>query len=120
MKALNLALRFCLELLAWILPAMWVYSLFEGFLAWVLAFGSSLALMTLWGVFAVPNDPSRSGKAPIIVSGKLRLGLEFFEFGLAVIASYFLYGSFWAGLLAVLVLMHHLLYLERMRWILQH
>ncbi len=35
-----------------------------------------MAIMAIWGTFAVPNDPSRSGSAPIVISGMQRLIIE--------------------------------------------
>jgi len=76
-------------------------------------------LMALWGVFAVPNDPSRSGNAPIPVSGYLRLGLE-----LAVLlggaCAFYWTGYKLAGIsLIILVGIHYALSGERIAWLLQ-
>lgn len=119
MHPLNLALRFILEL-----------SALGGFgvLVWTSVTGSwrilvliivLCLLMALWGTFAVPNDPSRSGNAPVPVSGLIRLTLECaILFGGAL--------SFhWAGFslagagLAALVLLHYVFSRERIGWLLQ-
>ena len=72
----NLALRFFLEIaalggfgvLSWRLTdGLWRYSALIAVLA---------PLMALWGVFAVPGDPSRAGNAPVPVSGTLRLAVN--------------------------------------------
>jgi len=60
------------------LPCMGV-----GFL---LALAVPLLAALLWGTFAVPNDPSRSGQAPIRIPGPLRLGLELMILGLGALA----------------------------------
>jgi hypothetical protein len=43
---------------------------------YVLAIAVPIAAAALWGTFNVPNDPSRSGAAPLRVSGATRLALE--------------------------------------------
>jgi hypothetical protein len=40
----------------------------------------------IWGVFNVLDDPSRSGRAPIEVSGLTRLAIEFLVLGGGVLA----------------------------------
>ena len=119
MHPANLALRFILEMAA--LGGF-------GVLAWKSSSGGwrvvvlivvLCTLMTLWGVFAVPNDPSRSGNAPIPVSGLVRLSLE-----LAVLlggaAAFYWAGNHLAGVsLAVLVLLHYALSGARIAWLLQ-
>jgi hypothetical protein len=104
----NDALRFILELWA------------------LVAFGFNYALMlilpiaaaVLWGVFAVPNDPSRSGGAPVPVPGAVRLLLEFLILGSAFVAMY-VEGLLYLSLIfGVLVIIHYVLAHERIRWLL--
>ncbi|MFD2270700.1 DUF2568 domain-containing protein [Undibacterium arcticum] len=47
-----------------------------------------IAAAAVWGAFAVPGDASRSGSAPIAVSGVLRLGIEVTFFAFAARALY--------------------------------
>jgi hypothetical protein len=42
----------------------------------VLAMMIPITAAVIWGVFNVPNDPSRSGAAPVRVMGKMRLMVE--------------------------------------------
>ena len=107
MHPANLALRFTLEVAA--LGGFGVLTWKSSNGGWrVLALIAVLCfVMTLWGVFAVPNDPSRSGNAPIPVSGLIRLSLE-----LAILfagaAAFYWSGHDLAGIsLAVLVLLHY-------------
>jgi hypothetical protein len=117
MNALNLSLRFLLELWSWIVPGIWVFRQFEGLVAWILALAASLALMAIWGTFAVLEDPSRSGKAAVPVNGKIRLLIELCEFGLGAWAGFALYGPSLGFSVIGLIVLHHLLYFPRMQWI---
>ena len=73
MHPANLALRFFLEIAALSGFGAMIWHLFSGwwrpFLLAVVLGG----LMAVWGVFAVPDDPSRSGNAPVPIPGLLRL-----------------------------------------------
>ncbi len=81
MAGWNLALRFGLELaaLAGIATAAWRAA--DGPWRWVAAVALPLIAATAWATFIVPNDPSRSGRAPVEVPGSIRLALEFAVFG---------------------------------------
>jgi len=76
-----------------------------------------IAAAAIWGILAVPNDPSRSGSAPVPVPGALRLLVEFLILGSAFLAMYagLLYLSLIFG---VLVIIHYILARERIRWLL--
>ena len=112
-KRWNFMLRFILELCALAALAMWGW-LTYGMIA---AIAAPVAAAALWGVFAVPEDPSRSGKTVVPVPGWLRLILE-----LAI-----LYGASWAlysvdqlGLAAALttcVTFHYLISMNRLAWL---
>lgn len=115
---LNLTVRFLLELSALFVLGLWGWQQREDGLRFVLAIGIPLLLAVLWGVFAVPNDPSRSGKAPVPVPGWLRLLLELAFFGLAVWALAGLGYSTAAWLLGLLVFVHYLVSYDRIRWLL--
>ena len=119
MHPINLALRFVLELAA--LSSLFIYGLQSGNGAWRWLFAVALPIgaAALWGVFAVPDDPSRGGNAPVPVPGGLRLLLELGIFSAAA-------GGLWLAqhrplsvALTVAVLLHYLLSLERIRWLLQ-
>jgi hypothetical protein len=119
MHPANLALRFVLEIAALGGFGALAWRMSEGWWRYGAVIVVVAVVMTLWGVFAVPDDPSRSGNAPVPVSGLLRLGLE-----LAVLlggAAAF----YWAGyttpalVLAALVALHYALSGERLAWLLQ-
>ena len=77
----NLILRFLLEIMALMSLGIWGFEQSESWFRLVLAFGLPVILAVIWGIFAVPNDPSRSGSAPIITAGYIRLIIEFGIFG---------------------------------------
>jgi hypothetical protein len=70
----NLALRFLLELAALLGLGMAGWSLSSGVWCWIVALAVPVAVAVIWATFAVLNDPSRSGRAPILVPGAVRLG----------------------------------------------
>ena len=80
----NLMIRFLLELIALVSVGLWGWKSYEGILQYVLGLGLPILMTIVWGTFAVPDDPSRSGKAPIPVPGLIRLIIEFIFFALAV------------------------------------
>jgi hypothetical protein len=80
---LNLAFRFILELCALIAVGFWGWNQTDSPLKFFLAIGFPIILAFIWGVFAVPNDKSRSGKAPIPTPGLIRLPLELIIFAIA-------------------------------------
>lgn len=114
----NLTLRFLLELAAlagfglagWRLGDSSVWR-------WPLALLFPVAAAVLWGVFAVPGDPSRSGAAPVPVSGGVRLLLELLVL-CGGAAAYWIVGHRMAALvLAVLVAIHYALSADRIAWL---
>ncbi|MEZ4712245.1 MAG: YrdB family protein [Caldilineaceae bacterium] len=116
---LNLALRFLLELVAWGAVGVWGWKVTGAPLRYLLAIGLPLLVMTLWGVFAVPDDPSRSGSAPVPVSGVVRLLLELAVFAAGALALYFAGYRQWGIALAAIVVIHYLLSYDRVQWLLR-
>ncbi len=82
---INLAVRFLLELGALGGLAWWGSTLGDGWVGALAAVGLPLAAAAVWGTFNVPGDPSRSGKAPIPVSGWIRLMIELTVFTAAAV-----------------------------------
>lgn len=119
MHPTNLALRFFLEVAALGGFGALAWHSTEGWQRYLAVIAAATFLMILWGVFAVPDDPSRSGNAPIPVSGVIRLGLELvILFG----GAYAFYGAGYniaAILLAILIVAHYALSGERIAWLLQ-
>lgn len=115
----NLALRFILELGALFALGWWGWSLADNWLRFVLAVLFSLPAAIIWGTFAVPGDPSRSGEAPVVVRGWIRLGLELALFGAAVLGLAAVGRSSLAVVFLVVVLVHYLLSIDRINWLLE-
>lgn len=115
----NLGFRLLLEIAAYIAMGYWGWTQHEGVWRYVWAIGLPLGWAILWGTFAVPEDPSRSGKAPIPVPGWARLLLELAYFATAVWAL-FASGLNQLGLVfGVLVLIHYALSYDRILWLLR-
>ena len=116
---INLAFRFCLELAALLAMALWGFQHHAGVPRYALAFGAPVLAAALWGIFAVPGDPSRSGSAPIPVPGAVRLALEASFFTFAA------WGLFVAGkkepaaILAIAVMAHYAISHDRVAWLLR-
>ena len=115
----NDLLRFILELWALVAFGYWGLNQSFGLFNYALMILLPVLVAVLWGVFAVPNDPSRSGGAPVPVPGTIRLLLEFLIFGSAFLALYW-GGLFYLSLVFVsLVIIHYILARERIRWLLK-
>ena len=115
---LNLAVRFLLELSALFILGLWGWRQGEGAWRIVIAVGMPLVAAALWGTFAVPGDPSRSGSAPVPVPGLLRLALELGFFGSATLALYDLGVIVAATVFGTAVVVHYLLSYDRVLWLL--
>ena len=115
---INLMIRFILELLALVSVGFWAWKSFDDPLQYILGIGLPILMTIIWGTFAVPDDPSRSGKAPIPVSGLVRLLLEFMFFALAVWALYDLKQDKLSYILGGIVIIHYLISYDRISWLL--
>ena len=114
----NFLIRFLLELIALVSVGFWGWKSYEGILQYVLGLGLPILMTIVWGTFAVPDDPSRSGKAPIPVPGLIRLIIEFIFFALAVWALFDLEYTRLSYTLGGIVLIHYLVSYDRVRWLL--
>ena len=115
----NLMVRFLLEVLALVLMGLWGWRQGEGWLRFVLAIALPLIAAAAWGVFAVPDDPSRSGNAPVAVPGFLRLGLELAFFAFAIWALNDLGFRNISWILTAVILLHYALSYDRIQWLLK-
>jgi hypothetical protein len=119
MPAWNLVLRFLLELAALAGLAYAGWRLFDGPVAVVMAVLLPLLAATVWGVFTVPDDPSRSGKSPVAVPGVVRLAVELIVlFGGA--GAFAVAGApIAAAVLGALIVLHLAFSGRRLRWLVQ-
>jgi hypothetical protein len=114
---INLAIRFLLELNALLVLGAWGWRQTDSWLKFVLAFGIPISLAIVWGTFSVPNDPSRSGAAPVAVPGILRLAIELVIFGLAVWALYDMGYINLSWIFGIIVVLHYITSYDRIRWL---
>jgi len=115
---LNLAVRFGLELVALGSLAVYGYRLTESSWRWVAMIALPLIAAVLWATLAVPNDPSRSGSAPVPVSGLTRLGIEAMVFGSAMYAIYRVWPGWPLFVFGGLLALHYILSYDRIKWLL--
>ena len=116
---INLTVRFLLEISALIAIGIWGWNLNDGLIHFLSAFGLPIIFAAIWGIFAVPNDPSRSGKAPITVPGIIRLMIEL---GIFAFASWTLYDIGYTTLTWVLagtVILHYIISYDRIFWLIK-
>ena len=114
---LNLALRFLLEVAALVAIGYWGFSQHSGIWRFLLGIGLPVIAAAAWATFAVPDDPSRSGKAPVPVPGVLRLVLELSLFGVAAWALYDASSTMLALILAIITIAHYALSYDRVAWL---
>jgi hypothetical protein len=118
LQALNLTVRFALELAALFAFGAWGFGASDGAFRYLLAVLLPFAAAGAWGTLAVPGDPSRSGRAPVPIAGWLRLLLEAAFFGCAVWATWSL-GKVTLALTATAVLvLHYAASYPRVLWLL--
>ncbi len=116
---INLGLRFLLEVLALLALGYWGSQQGTGIISIVLAIGIPVIAAIVWGTFAVPNDPSRSGKAPVVVPGIVRLIIELALFASATVALFALGLNLPAIIFAAVVVIHYVISYDRIIWLFQ-
>ena len=116
---INHTLRFLLELSALFSMGYWGWTQHEGIMRLVWMFALPAIAVILWGTLAVPDDPSRSGKAPIPTPGFLRLFLELAIFALGVWCFFLVGQPTWGWILGILVVMHYVTSYDRILWLLK-
>ena len=119
MAGWNLGLRFALELAALTGLAVGAWKLSSGAWRVVAVIVVPIAAATIWGVFNVVGDPSRSGNAPVEVPGWTRLLVETLVLGGGV-AGFAIADRPWlASSLAVFVIFHYATSWNRAHWLLE-
>ena len=115
---LNLALRFILELTALSATGMWGWKQSDSWLRFLLVIGIPIMLAVIWGVFNVPGDPSRSGEAPIVTPGIIRLLIELSIFAFSTWALYDLGYLKSSVALGIIIGLHYIVSYDRIAWLL--
>lgn len=116
---INSAVRLLLELAAILSFGIWGYHQSDSVIRILLAFLLPLGFAVLWGVFAVRDDPSRSGKTVIQTPGIIRLLLELGLFGLAAWMLLDLEHTRMAFIFTAIVAIHYILSYDRIAWLLK-
>jgi len=114
---LNLGLRFILELAALASIGYWGWSASSDWVKYLLVIALPILAAIVWGTFAVPDDPSRSGRAPVPVPGVVRLLLELLTFGLAGWALFTSKTLTLGWAFSVFVILHYSLSFDRIKWL---
>ena len=119
MHPINLGLRFILEMTMLFAIAFWGWTQYEGWLKYLLTLGLPVLSATVWGIFAVPNDPSRSGKTVVVTPGWIRLVLEIIFFILGFWALNDIGYRLIAFTYLLFVILHYSFSISRLRWIIK-
>ena len=109
-----------LELSALVAMGAWGWGEGIGWYKSVFALVTPIIAASIWGIFNVLDDPSRNGRAPIAVSGNVRLVIELLFF---FVAAWMLYDVGYAifGLaLIVITILHYLASYRRIIWLISH
>ena len=114
---LNGALRFLLELGGITSFAVWGYNQSESSARILLAILLPLGFAVLWGVFAVRNDPSRSGKTVVQTPGPIRLLLELGLFTGTTLMLLDLEYTLLGWIFGAVVLLHYIISYDRVAWL---
>jgi|SRR5690606_21768442 len=112
-----LGLRFLLELSAFASFAILGWRVTDSPARWLLVVLLPILAAAVWGVFAVPDDPSRSGSAPVAVSGPVRLAVEFAVFWGGAAALWFGGLPQLAIISAAILVVYHLAAYDRVLWL---
>ena len=117
---INLLFRFLLEIMALFIMGIWGWKQSQGLTAFILALTLPILLAVIWGVFAVPDDPSRSGKAPIATPGIIRLLIELMFFIFSAWALYDMGYTMMSIAFGFSVGLHYIISYDRIKWLLSH
>jgi len=118
-NTINLAVRFFLEMSGLLTLGMWGWEKGDDTLKIIFALAIPIFFAAIWGIFAVPDDPSRSGNAPIIVPGLVRLVIELAFFTTVVWALFAMRHSLLGWMFGATVVVHYIVSYERISWLLR-
>lgn len=117
MAGWNLGLRFLLEMAALAGIVLGGRELIDGTTGQIVGIAVAIGAAAAWGTFNVPGDPSRSGAAPVAVSGLVRLCVEFDVLALGA-AGLLLTTPGLGVVFIVLTAAHYATSTPRLRWLL--
>ena len=117
---INLVLRFILELAALFALGCWGWTQPAGFWRFIWAVGLVGLAAIVWGTFAVPDDPSRSGRAPVPVPGAVRLIIELALLAAGIWAFFTADQALFGLALGILTFLHYALSYDRINWLLKN
>ena len=112
-----LFIRFLFEIIALVSFGIYGWKLGSGITSYLYAIGFPIIAAFLWGIFAVPDDPSRSGKAPVPTPGFIRLLIELMIFGLSSYCLIILGYNTLGILYIVIVVLHYVISYDRILWL---
>ena len=113
-----LTIRFLLEMASLVAFGFWAWHTAPGAVRWIAALALPIAVAVAWGVFAVPGDPSRSGRAPVATPGPARLVLELLVFFGSAVALAASNARTVALVYTIVLVLYHLTAYARIRWLL--
>ena len=116
---LNHALRFMLEIAALVIFGFWGYDLSDSWTGILWAILLPMLFAAVWGVFAVQDDPSRSGKTVVPTPGVIRLVLELILFAAATWTLIGLEKPLLGCIFGGVVLLHYIISYDRIAWLLK-
>lgn len=116
---INLAFRFILEIAALFALGYWGWTQHDGYWRFVWTIGLIVLAAVIWGTFNVPDDPGRSGKAPVPVPGAVRLVIELAFFAAGTWAFFAAQRPLWCLALGILTVIHYALSYDRIMWLLK-
>jgi hypothetical protein len=108
-----------LEIAALVIFAFRGFNLSESWTRILWALLLPLLFAAIWGIFAVRNDPSRSGKTVIATPGKVRLLIELLLFSAATGMISGLSKPWVAWVFGASVIIHYLTSYDRLTWLLK-
>ena len=93
---------------------------YDGTTVWVASVVVIVVTAAIWGVFAVPNDPSRSGKTVVVTPGLVRLVIELSLFGVVVVWLAIGEDYIPVAVLGGATVVHYVSWPARIRWLLRN
>jgi len=112
--------RFVLEILALVFIGWWASTWAASWVGVFYSFAAVAGTMMVWGIFNVPGDESRSGKAPVVVPGWVRIGIEICVFLFATVSIYYILGWIFALLFLAATTAHYIHTKHRISWLLKN